>query len=616
MKKLQWRHIFPKKLWDYSFTYWWVISLITLFVFDLLWMAQTTFRPLSLFQFWVFLILGATVLASPSVFSRKGYSNALLLLVVDIVMTANLMYCRTYFNAIPARSYLLVGNLTDFTASVTDSFRWYYAILPVFTILAYLFYISNIPGKKRPGGWRSYLASLFVLACIAWGIDASTGGTLAKISEMSESPYEATCIVPVYGIPGYVAHDILVSSEKLPDSEKKKVDEWLETHLTLAQLPETDSLSYVGANDSLLRKNLVIILCESLESWPIGKKIEGKEVTPFINSLIADSTTFYAPNVVSQVGNGRSIDAQLIILAGLLPMRHGVYAYDASENQFYTLPEAVKQYGGRSYLLTCDKPYVWNESRVAAAFGIDTILSSSAFRIDETAGPRRRLSDGSFMRQTVEKLKQGEIWPEGEIAFLLMVTYSGHNPFNLPEKLRKINFDGDYPEIIKNYLITANYTDDSLRDIIDYLKTRPDWDETLVVITGDHEGLASDRKEALENKNSSKFVDPGQHTPLIILNSPVRGTFTGTMGEIDIYPTLLDLMGNNSEKWKGVGFSVTDARNGTFNSNFKGIAVSSSGMLEGDTSSTDTGLKKHIEKARDVSDLILRFNLLNNRPDL
>ena len=588
------KKLFPDSLWDHSFTYWWIVSLISLFCFDLLWMGQTTFRPLSLAPFWIFLILGATVLASPSVFSRRGYANALLLLVADIVMIANLMYCRTYFNAIPAKSYLLVGNLADFTDSVSDSFRWYFAILPLFTLLAYLFYVRNIPEKKIKGGMLPYFATLLVLAFFAWAVDLFGGGTMARMDEMRESPYEASCIVPVYTIPGFVIHDYLKSSEKITDKDEKEVKEWMAIHKSLSENNFPDSL-YNGIAG---RKNLVLILCESLESWPLEKNIDGKEITPFLNSMIKDSTTFYAPNVVSQVGSGRSIDAQLLILGGMLPMRHGVYAYDAADNHYYTLPKAMKEHGGKTYLLTCDKPYVWNQSRVANDFGIDTIISAGDFVVDETAGPRRRLSDGSFMRQSVEKMKKGEIWKEGENAFVMMITYSGHNPFKLPSNLRNIDIEGNYPEIIKNYLVTANYTDSSLETMIEYLKSRQDWNDTMVVITGDHEGLASDRKDALENSLSAQFVDKGQHTPLIILNSPVAGRFTEVMGEVDIYPTILDLMGWKDYAWQGIGLSI-------FNPGFPGAAVGSVDDFQSSQNISDE-MTEHLKKARDVSERMLK----------
>lgn len=595
------RGLFPSSLWTARFTYWWVASLLTLLIFDLLWMGQTTFRPFCFLPFWPYLFLATTLLSLPAVFTRSRWVPGVLLFVIDWVMVANLMYCRTYFNAIPAQSYLLAGNLSDFTDSVADSFSWLYLLLPLFTVAAVAvcpLAVDRRGSRPRP---LPYFVTLAVLSLLAWASDAWRGGAMKHMDGLSINCYKSTCIAPVYTIGGFVIHDILQAKEQLTPEIEAQVTGWLDEHREIAGSTAVDSL----ASQRPGRKNLVIILCESLESWPLEKSVEGVELTPYLNSLIADSTTFFAPNVVTQAANGRSIDGQLLMLAGMLPMRNSVYSYEAADNTFYTLPKAMGERSGRSYILTCDKPHVWNQTRVADAFGVDTLIHHTSWNNNEPVGTARRLSDGGFMAQSVEKLRRGEIWPAGERAFLMWVTYSGHNPFRLPEKLRRVDFKGDYPEMVKNYMITVNYTDHSLATLIEYLKIRPDWAETLVVITGDHEGLADRRKEAVRNPYSREFVDAGQHTPLIVLNSPVAGRYEGQMGQVDIYTTLLDLMGWNGYVWQGMGQSVLDP-------DFPGVAIGFADDLQGNADSVDSVKLDHLRRARDVSDKMLKFDLLKN----
>lgn len=591
--------LFPKDFWTGSFLYWWIVSLATVLMFDIFWMLQTTFRPFSYFAFWPVLFLSAFILALPSLFSRNGILQTLWLLFFNLLFVANLMYCRTYYNAIPLQSYGLVGNLADFKESVADSFKWYFIFQPLLTIGAFVYYLFSPYKSKKLPRLTAYPIYVFLLLFITWISDIGRGGTLKRMEFMANYAYLSSSITPIYSLGGYLIHDYYKTNEKLTPEQKTEVEDWLDYHRQLTS-------SYLSSGDSTaLRKpkNLIVILCESLESWVINREVEGKELTPYINSLIADSTTFYAPHVVTQVGDGRSIDGQLLILTGLMPMINRAYAYNTTDNRFFSLPYAMKEENAASYLFTCDKPYVWNQALVAKAFGIDSLIHSKDFVIDETAGPSKRLSDGSFFRQIVGKLKEGKIWPEGSNVFLMAVTYSGHNPFKLPDHLKKLTLTGDYPEIIKNYMITANYTDSSLKHLIDYLKSRGDWEDTMVVITGDHEGLASDRKTALKNPASAGVVDPRQHTPLIILNSPVAGKYEKEMGQVDIYSTILDLLGKKDYPWQGLGFSVFDPA-------APGIAVSPSEGLVGNSEKTDSLLIKHLQKARNISDLILKFNML------
>jgi phosphoglycerol transferase MdoB-like AlkP superfamily enzyme len=565
--------------------------------FDLMWMAQTTFRPFCFLPFWPYLLLAATLLSLPALLSRHIAPQALTLLAADGVMMANLMYCNTYFNAIPARSYLLAGNLADFTASVADSLRWHYFLLPVITAAAALtarrLRLSLEPRPAR----KPYAATLALLALLAWASDAWRGGAMKNIDALENNCYKATCIAPVYTIAGYVTHDLLRSSQPMTEADVAAARAWLRSQRRY--LTHADSAAARPTRD-----NLVMIFCESLESWPIGLTVDGTELTPTLNALVAEATTLYAPNVVTQVANGRSIDGQLLMLAGMLPMKNRVYAYDCEDNLFMTIPKAMKAAGARrAYLLTCDRPHVWNQTMVARAFGIDSLLTDSSWDNNEPVGTNRRLSDGGLMRQSVDKLRRSQLWPVGEKAFAMWVTYSGHNPFRLPDHLRAVDFGDGYPRIVADYMTTVNYTDRSLATLIGYLKSRPDWPRTMVVITGDHEGLAADRREAMKNSRSAAFVDPVQHTPLIVLNSPVAGRFDTTMGQVDVYSTILDLMGLDTYAWRGMGQSLLDPAH-------PGVAIGTAGDIQGDASAIGPERLGHLKQSRDISDKILSFNLL------
>ncbi len=587
--------LFPSALWTKWFTYWWCVSAAVLLLFDLLWMAQTTFRPFTMLPYYPYFLLCATLLALPALFSRRSWVSLIVLLLVNTWQVCNLMYCNTYLNAIPAQSYLLAGNLTDFTDSVFDSFRWQYLLLPLLSIVAAGFSRGyKEDGKKSH--WKPYCITVGVFAFLSWASDCWRGGPLAYMESLSNECYKATCIAPVYSLGGYIIHDVAAGLGEISPEDRAMVDAWLSKQKEINKL-SVDS-------DLTRPKNIVIVFCESLESWVIGKRVDGVELTPVLNSLIADSTTFYAPNVVTQAASGRSIDAQLLMLAGMLPMQNTVFAFKAHDNRYFTLPKAMKSRGGTSLLLTCDKPHTWNQLNVSRAFGFDTFFHETSWENTEPVGRDKRLSDGEFIRQAVERMKKGDVWRDGQQALVMLVTYSGHNPFRLPEKLQRVKFDEKYPEIVRNYMITASYTDNSLLTLINYLKSRPDWNETMVVITGDHEGLAGERKMLVKDAHAGALVDPVEHTPFIVLNSPVPGRYDGSVGQVDIYSTILDLMGWDDYEWRGMGQSM-------FDPSFSGVAIGKAGDIQGDADSIAPAMLRHLRSARQVSDRILRYNLLN-----
>ena len=75
------------------------------------------------------------------------------------------------------------------------------------------------------------------------------------------------------------------------------------------------------------------------------------------------------------------------------------------------------------------------------------------------------------------------------------------------------------------------------------------------------------------------------------------------MGQADIYTTLLDQMGL-PYAWRGMGFSAIAPDSPAFAFDYQGKIV-------GDPAGAPAGLVDHIDKARGVSDVIIKFNLLN-----
>ncbi|MDE5922231.1 MAG: LTA synthase family protein, partial [Muribaculum sp.] len=543
--------LFPADMWRGRLSVLVAAAFLKLILFDVVWCTGTTFRAMSDIGLYLNALLGALVLALTYVLSRRFWIAVTILFLADGVLVANLMYCRTYFTAIPLDSYLLAGNLSDFTASVVDSMRWLDILIPLTSVAAWIIG-RRMPRRFPPRYTLRYLACLLVAALLAAIAAMCRGGFKAHYSRLQESCYYTTCTTPIYTVGGSIMYDILSgNSRSLDDAARARIDSWMQQ--------KESCRPHRALPDSIpSRDNLVIILCESLESWVIDRNIDGVEITPVIDSLIADTaSTLYAPNVLTQVAAGRSIDCQLLINAGMLPMQSSVYSMRYPQNRYYTLNQALaEKNGARSYILSCDKPIVWNQEPIARAFGIDTLLTRSSWRNDELVGNPAKLSDGSFMRQAVEKMQAAEIWPEGENAFIQFVTYSGHNPFRLPENLRTVAFSDRFPERMRDYMMMARYTDSAIGTLLSYLRSRPDYDRTLIVITGDHEGLAMDRAAILDNPDARGIVSPGQYTPLIIVNSPVGGRYDAVLGQADIYPTLLNLMKLDSYRWKGMGTSI------------------------------------------------------------
>ena len=598
--KLQIRQIFSTNLWTpvtIIFTNVWFFKFI---LFDIIWCLQTTFTPFSSAALYFNTILVTLVLALPYVLLRRRWLQIVMMLVLDGLLISNLMYSRTYNSVIPLESYLLAGNLSDFMASVVDSMRWIDLLFPISTLIAG-FWVRRYAPEARLA-WRRvvhYMAIIIAVGAICGLLLMPKGGFSKTIDDMQSANYYS-CVTPEYTFFGSLLYDAMHTDAPCTPQIQEEVKTWFA--LQPNYIPLSDSISE--------RKNLVVVLCESLESWVIGLRMEGKEITPNLNRAIADTQTLYAPNTLTQVKGGRSIDCQLLLNAGLLPLRSGCYAMKYTGNNYHTLTKAMAStYNSRSYLLTVDKPVTWNQAQVAKAFGIDTLLSKDSWQLDEKVGSRKKLGDVSFMRQAVEKMKTEQIWKRGEHVYLQFVTYSGHNPFILPDNLKRIHFKGNYPQKMLDYMTMANYTDHAVGILLQYLKSRPDWHETMVVIVGDHEGLAADRADIRRSAEGRRVVSASQFTPFIVLNSPVTMRYDGILGQVDMYPTILNLMHLDNYYWRGMGQSILDKRK-------VAVAVGSQMNIEGDVSHASKVEINRLAQAHTIADWVIRYNMEQSLPIL
>lgn len=570
---------------------------LKLILFDAIWCIDTTFASFSYLETYLSKLFIATLLLLPYILFRSKGVESVILFWFDSLLICNLLYYRTYYTHIPLSSYVLAGNLTDFTESVRDSFRMIDVLLPLSSVVT-IFMAFRKPDRKGSSLIRrlpGYFAVLVGTALLNMACLSFYGGFHQSFNAIRQSPYLCSSCAPMFTVFGCVYYDLTEQQQEITPEIDQRIGSWLAAQPAWTPLP--DSIE--------TRRNCILILAESFESWVLEQEVEGQEITPRLNRLLKEPTTLYAPHVLTQVKGGRSIDAQLMINAGMLPLNSGAYSSLFPDNHYATLPKAMHELKhSRNYLLTIDKVSTWNQGAIAYSFGLDTIIAYHDFRKAEAFGTHKRIGDVPFFEQCSEKISDGEIWKQNETVFMQFVTYSGHAPFVLPQHLQEISFSDSIPAKAADYMKTARYTDKALGQFVDFLKSRPEYKETLIVITGDHEGLAFYRNELCQAPAMQGIVSDKPYTPLIILNSPVGMRYEDVMGQIDIYPTLLQLLGLERYPWKGMGQSILSPTK-------RGLAVGSHMNVEGDAS--DSLTLHHLQQAHDIADLMLRFDYLKEK---
>lgn len=515
-------------------------------LFDLLWCLDTTFSSFSYPIAYLSKSILALLLTLPLVLRAPRWVEAVVALATDLFLVANLLYFRTYYTAIPLESYALAGNLRDFTASVTESLRWPDLLFPLSTAAA-LLAARRMPQPRLPrrglvryanalllsslltaallvgkGGFRRSYEAMLVHRQLSATTTYSLFGTLLyeALRERVEFTPELAGEVERWLAAGRPAADAEEAAEELSAGGDSAAGEEADALRTgaLADAPHAahpdtglkpHSAAQPGTDSSIGpdahspaplaarssahpatqpqafpddRRRVVVIFVESLESWVLERSVEGQELTPCLNRLLHEERTLYAPQVVTQVKGGRSIDAQLLVTAGLLPLENGCWSALCPHTAYPLLVKAFRQRhpGARALLITPDKEIVWNQ---------------------------------------------------------------------------------------------------------------------MIVITGDHEGLASERPALASSAAGRGLVSEGRFTPLIVVNAPAAMRCTDTVGQIDIYPTLLDLLGLDDYHWYGLGRSLLRA-------DAPRAAVDP--RLERVGAAVDSTTEQHLRQAWSLSDRIIR----------
>ena len=578
--------------------------------FDVGWCAASTFRSFSMPETYLSATLAALLLVLPLVAWRMERTTWGVAVLMDVLLVCNLMYFRTYYTAIPPDSYLLVGNLKDFTDSVWGSLKATDALFPISTLVA-----AALRRRRRGQTSRLRHTTLMRRYAVATAFSAAALLTLTWAKggfrtayESMQGSYTHTCVTPMYTVFGTFYYDCSRDAETFTPEVEQRVEAWLAADRADRMAAPADTFTA----DSLRRRHVIIILAESLESWVLERTVEGQELTPRLNAVLRDSLTIYAPHILSQAKGGRSIDAQLMINSGLLPIASGAYSLKYPHTTYPSLAEALRaEYGAdavRAYALTGDKPMVWNQAIIDPALGYDSLISKASFVNDEPVGPRYRpqIGDVALMRQIADKIVRGEVWDAHRHMLLQCVTYSGHFPFALPDRLREVRFSDRFPERMRNYMATARYTDRAIGLFVDRLRAAGVYDSTLIVITGDHEGLGEMRRAWCESAGGRGVVSDRPMVPLIILNAPRGLRVEAVGGQIDIYPTLLRLLGLRRYAWRGMGRSLTDP-------NRPPVAIDPHGRVYGLADSVSTTALQRMKEAWPVSDAMIRYDYLGNR---
>lgn len=377
-------------------------------------------------------------------------------------------------------------------------------------------------------------------------------------------------------------------------------------------------------------KNVIIIHLESFQQFLIDYKLDGKEVTPFINSLYHSNDTYSFSNFFNQVGQGKTSDAENMLETSTYGLPQGsLFSMLGSDNTFQASPAILNQTSGyTSAVFHGNAGSFWNRNSVYKNFGYNYFFDASYYDTKPQNLTEYGLKDKLLFHDSVKYLERLQ-----QPFLAKFITVSNHFPYALDKANTDFKAANTSDESVNNYFVTAHYLDQALQEFFEYLKKSGLYDDTMIVMYGDHYGISNTRNLKLApllGKSAStwnKFDDTQmQRVPFMI---HIPGNKNGGIqqqygGEIDVLPTIEHLLGINSQPYLQFGtdlFSKQHDQTVAFrNENFvtPKYTVIGNTIYENNTGNLVTHpsnkIKKYIQVQRDKVSLELSLSdTLNNK---
>lgn len=282
-------------------------------------------------------------------------------------------------------------------------------------------------------------------------------------------------------------------------------------------------------NNPMTKPNVVLIITESLgrEYWGCmneGRNIPGfKSYTPFLDSLAKHSLIFDN----SYANGSKSIHGMSSILAGIPSFKDAFTSSPYPKQKIQSLVSTLEEMG-------YDTSFYHGAPNGSMGFlGFGNILGFDHY-YGMTEYNNNADFDGSwgiwdepfmqFMNQTFNKKQQP--------FFGTIFTVSSHEPYGVPAQ-----YEGKFPKGTVPMHQAAGYTDYAFRKFFEAASKEPWFKNTIFVITADHSNqIAYDEYKKVVNRHA---------TPILIYkpDNSLNGVNHDLCQQIDIYPTILDMIG-------------------------------------------------------------------------
>lgn len=499
------------------------------------------------------------ILLSIGYYFPKPVVSYIVTLVLDFANTtllfANVLYYRQFSDFLTIKTMTNVskvapglGKSSVALLHPTDLFIWLDLIVIVALLLA----------KKIKIDQKSYgISNSFAVTSIgAFLLGLNMFLTESSRPRLLRNTFDRSYVVKYLGLNTYTVYDGIKSAQTVEVSRNANSSDLNKILTYVKENHAPANPRYFGIEKN---KNVIIIHLESFQQFLINLKVNGKEVTPFLNSIYKNKHTLAFSNFYHQVGLGRTSDAENMLETSTYGIFDGsLFTSLGSENTFQAAPQILKQDGYTSAVFHGNVGTFWNRNEVYKNMGYNYFFDKNYFSNQNKDTIGYGLKDKLLFSESIKYLEQMQ-----QPFYAKYITVTNHIPFDMDKEDLDPSFKttNTSDQTINNYFQTAHYLDQAIKEFFTYLKKSGIYKNSMIVIYGDHYGLSNSEYQALapvigeradtwDNYNNIQM----QRVPFMIHSANLKGGIKQEVaGEIDVLPTLLHLLGIHNKNYVQFG---------------------------------------------------------------
>lgn len=465
--------------------------------------------------------------------------------LLAIVLFANVAFYRFYNDFITLAVLFQTSNFGDLGTSVTEIINWY-DIFYFTDVVVLILAIKFLPKLQEAAPIRKDIRRAYFVLAVAM-VFLNLGLAETERPQLLTRAFDRELLVKNIGTYNYHLYDIYVQSKS--SAQRALADG--------SELVEVDN--YVQANQSAINeemfgkykgRNVIFVQLESLQNFVINNKMNREVITPFLNSLTQDKDTYYFSDFYHQTGLGKTSDSEFIVENSLFGLGSGAVFFTHGGNTYNSMSERLNENGYFTSVMHSNNASFWNRDVIYQSLDIQKFYDVDSYDVTDENSVNWGLKDIPFFEQSVDMMSEME-----QPFATRMITLTNHYPFTLMEEDIMIPEYNSNSGTLNRYFQTVRYLDESIKVFFEELKESGLYDNSIIVMYGDHYGISENHNKAMAQylgKEEITAYDSAllQSVPLFI---HIPGSNDGqvideTSGQIDIRPTILHLLGIDTSK--------------------------------------------------------------------